>query len=110
MATYSPDTRNAIAAAIASLLSGSRLFLLSATGTILAIVPTPPIRSPETGTIEAGPFAVGDVVGSGEPVRYEFRQASGLAVMSGFGSELRIDPPLLVAGGRVFIDSFVLTV
>jgi len=110
VATYSSDTRNAIAAALAALLGGSRLFLLSEAGRTLAVLPVPDVKSPTSGLLEAGPFERGTVVASGEPTRYELRQQNGLVLLSGVGSELRVTPPVLVEGGLVYVDGFTLTV
>jgi hypothetical protein len=110
VAVYGADVRNAVAAAIASLLSSSRLFLLSETGRTLAAVAMPPAKSPSPGVLEIGPFPRETVLASGEPTRYEVRQASGLVLLSGAGSELRVNPSVLVEGGLVYIDGFTLTV
>lgn len=110
MASYGADVRNAVAAAIAALLGGSRLFLLSETGRTLAVIPLPTIRSPIPGVLELGPFPRENVLASGEPARYEIRHASGLALLSGAKAELTINPPVLLEGGLVYVDSFVLTV
>lgn len=110
MSVYSADARNAIAAALASLLSGSRIFVLSATGRTLAIVPIPALESPSAGVLTTGPFPPVDALASGEPSHYEIRQSSGLMLLSGAGAELKITPSSLVEGGRVYIDSFSLTV
>jgi hypothetical protein len=110
MATYGADIRNAVAAAIAAMLSSGRLFLLSETGRTLAAVPMPAVASPSPGVLEIGPFPKETVLASGEPTRYEVRQASGLVLLSGAGSELRVNPPVLVEGGLVYIDGFTLTV
>ena len=110
MAVLSPDTRNAIAATLAALLGGSRLFVFSATGRVLVVAPVAEIQSPEVGLLQSGPFAPAQVVASGEPARFEFRQASGLVVLSGFSAELKISPVQLVEGGTVYIDAFTLHV
>jgi hypothetical protein len=111
VATYGADVRDAVGAAIASVLNGSRLFLLSETGTVLAVLPAPNITSKEPGVIETGKFERGSVIASGKPTRYEFRRTNGgLPSLSGAGAELRIDPPVLIEGGLVYVDGFTLTI
>jgi hypothetical protein len=110
VAIYSAETRNAIAAAVAALLGGSRLFLLSETGRTLAVLTVPDVKSPTPGLLETGAFERVTVAASGEPTRYEIRSAAGLVLLSGVGSELRVTPPVLVEGGLVYVDGFTLTV
>lgn len=110
MAIYSSAARNAIAAALASMLNGSRLFIMSTTGRTLAVVAMPQVTSPSEGVLEAGRFAPADVVSTGDAFRYEIQQPSGLVVLSGAVAELGIKETGFKEGGRVFVDSFVLTV
>lgn len=110
MAIYSAETRNVVAAALAALLGGSRLFLLSETGRTLAVFPMPTLNSAVSGVIEAEKFERQNVVAPGAPTRWEVRRGSGQVLLSGSASELTITPPQLSDGGLVYIDGFVLTV
>lgn len=119
MATYGPDTRNAVAAAIALVLSGAHLYLLTETGLTLAAVPFPSFTSPTEGVLEAVGFPATEAIATGEPRRYEVRRGSGSVLLSGSSNELTIRlegmpvgqrPPTLMRGGRVFVDGFLLTV
>lgn len=111
MAIYSTAARNTLAAALAGLLGGSRLFLISATGRTLAVLDVPELKSDSPGVLETVTlFKPEDVIASGDPQRYEIRQPSGLVILSGAAAELSINPPSLVEKGRIYIDKFVLTV
>lgn len=110
MATYSAAARNTLAAALAQLLGGSRLFVLSATGRTLAVFAVPSFTSTVPGVLETGAWSREIVMASGMPDRWEIRQASGLVLMSGTSAELRITPPELVQDGNVFVDGMTLTV
>jgi len=110
VAIYGAEIRNTVAAAIAAKLGGSRLFLLSEQGRVLAILPMPGFTSETPGVIETGKFDRVTVLASGDPTRYEIRPAAGFPLLSGAGAELKINPASLIEGGLVYVDSFVLTV
>lgn len=110
MAIYSAEMRNAVAAAIAHLLGGSSLYLLSETGRTLAVLAMPSFSSDSPGEITSGKFSRTDVLASGTPTRYEVRKTSGQVLLSGAGAELKINPSSLLEGGLVYVDGFTLTV
>jgi hypothetical protein len=110
VATYALDVRDAVAAAVRAVLGGTRLVLLSESGTTLADFAMPTLESPAVGTLKAAAFRPVEAQADGQATRYEIRRPTGQVLVSGRPGELRIDPPYITRRGMVYLDDFELVV